>query len=105
MENNDKIIQDFFAKHKKEMEDNGFSKRVMFSLPEKKRTGWSVTVIFIIGIVVSFFCVPKLKFFLADSYYYLANIPILYLLLGLAIFPLIIFAVWIYLDKEQKIFG
>ena len=33
---NDKLLRDFFAENKQEIADNGFSRRVMHHLPDRK---------------------------------------------------------------------
>ena len=34
-ENNDKLLEDFFAEHRQEIADNGFTRRVMRRLPDR----------------------------------------------------------------------
>lgn len=38
MENEDKLLQQFFADNRKEIEDNGFSRRVMHKLSHRNRS-------------------------------------------------------------------
>lgn len=55
MENDDRLIKQFLAKNKFELEDNGFSSRVMQQLPYKQNQLLRVlNVITIIGIVILF---------------------------------------------------
>lgn len=45
---NDKLLQDFFAENKREIEDNGFSRRVMKRLPDRSERMariWSAVVL------------------------------------------------------------
>lgn len=37
MENDDKLLASFFAEHRQEIADNGFSRRVMRRLPDRSR--------------------------------------------------------------------
>lgn len=61
MENDDRLIEQFFAENKHEIEDNGFSKRVIRVLP--KRRNHSVEVVNAITIAA---CI--ILFFLADGW-------------------------------------
>ena len=61
MENDDKLIEQFLAKNKFELEDNGFSKRVIQTLP--KRRNHSVEVLNAITIAA---CI--ILFTLADGW-------------------------------------
>lgn len=55
MENDDKLIEQFLAKNKFELEDNGFSRRVMQQLPYRQNHLSKVlNIITIIGIVILF---------------------------------------------------
>ena len=46
MENNDKLLEQFFADNRKEIADNGFSRRVMHSLPSHSRRLSQIWTIF-----------------------------------------------------------
>ena len=35
-DNNDKLLEDFFAAHRRDIADNGFTRRVMHRLPERR---------------------------------------------------------------------
>ena len=37
MENDDKLLTSFFAEHRQEIADNGFSRRVLRHLPDRSR--------------------------------------------------------------------
>ena len=37
MENDDKLLTSFFAEHRQEIADNGFSRRVLRHLPDRRR--------------------------------------------------------------------
>jgi len=55
MENDDKLIEQFLAKNKFELEDNGFSKRVMQLLPYRQNHLSKVlNIITIIAILLLF---------------------------------------------------
>ncbi|WP_321438364.1 DUF5056 domain-containing protein [uncultured Bacteroides sp.] len=53
---NDKIVTNFFQKEKKEVEDNGFSRRVMRNLPDRGQRLSTIWAMFctIIGIILFF---------------------------------------------------
>lgn len=57
MENrSDKIIEDFFAVHKEDIPDNGFTERLRDHLPVRRRSyNWIVLLFSLIGVILSFF--------------------------------------------------
>lgn len=61
MDKDNKLIEQFFAENKHEIEDNGFSKRVIHALP--KRQNHSADVLNVITIAA---CI--ILFFLADGW-------------------------------------
>lgn len=55
MENNDKLVEQFLAKNKFELEDNGFSRRVMQQIPYRQNhLSKILNVITLIAIVILF---------------------------------------------------
>lgn len=102
MENReDKLMTDLFGKNKVEIEDNGFSRRVMNRLPEKKKnTNWIVPLFTIIGIVISMLVID-IREIINQIFNRIIEIPIYYLLGGIMIFPLIVLFVYLYWEKNQ----
>ena len=52
---NDKLLRDFFSKNKQEIEDNGFSRRVMHHLPDRSRRLARIWSAFIMAVVTVLF--------------------------------------------------
>ncbi len=50
METDDKLIKEFFGHHREEIPDNGFSRRVMHHLPDR-RSQWSWLWTPLVGII------------------------------------------------------
>ena len=56
---NDKLLKDFFAENKREIADNGFSRRVMHHLPDRSNRLarlWTVFVMAVGGVITSPAC-------------------------------------------------
>ncbi len=51
--NTDKMLKDFFSEQKQEIEDNGFSKRLLQNLPEQTDRRWIVWAFAIVGLIIS----------------------------------------------------
>ena len=72
MENkNDKLLSDFFESNKSEIQNNGFSDRVLNQLPQKKvkNTEWIVPVFTLLGMLVSLALIDLEKV-LTEFYYF-----------------------------------
>jgi hypothetical protein len=57
METNDKMLKHFFSENKKEIVDNGFSRRVVSQLSETADRSWIVWVFAAIGMAISIYLV------------------------------------------------
>lgn len=55
METNDNMLNNFFSENKKEIADNGFTRRVMRQLPETTDRSWIVWVFAAIGMAISIY--------------------------------------------------
>lgn len=55
METNDNMLNQFFSENKKEIADNGFTRRVMRQLPETTDRTWIVWVFATIGMAISIY--------------------------------------------------
>jgi hypothetical protein len=88
METNDKLLKDFFGEQKKEIADNGFSKKVMQKLPEQADRSWIVWVFAAIGMAISIYLGISLGL-VENTFQILKHIPIYYLLAGVFSFPLL----------------
>lgn len=84
----DKMLKSFFSEHKKEISDNGFSKRVMRKLPEQADRSWIVWIFAAIGMAITIFLVLN-SGFVNQVYILMKNVPYYYLLAGIIAFPLL----------------
>lgn len=105
MENkDDKALQDFFAAHKKEIDDNGFSRRVMNALPEKQKVRWIIPAFTLIGLVVTFLLVD-LQSILMKIYLFVERLPLIYVVAVFFSIPFVCLAMWYVNEKEYRVFG
>lgn len=84
----DKLLKDFFGEHKQEIQDNGFTQRVMRKLPEQADRSWIVWSFALVGMVLSLilgFSSGSLQAAIS----YLLQIPIYYLVGVIFCFPLV----------------
>ena len=85
---NDKLLKNFFSEQKQEIDDNGFTKRVMRKLPESPNRDWIVWAFACIGILFSL----VLGFnsgAIQNGLMFFEHIPIYYLLASIFCFPLV----------------
>lgn len=80
----DKLMKDFFLKHKVEIDDNHFTERVMQQLPEKRNFEWIIVLLAGIGTILSIILgwnskisVPSFTLPAEFSLYYLLGIVFL----------------------------
>lgn len=102
MENrDDKFIHDFLWKNRAEIEDNGFSRRVMNSLPVKNqhKTGWIVPLFTLIGIATAAFLIDFQEIF-NKLVNLILVVPIYYLLGGVMVLPIIFLFFYFFWDKN-----
>ncbi len=102
METNDKLLKDFFSENKKEIADNGFSRRVIQNLPETADRSWIVWVFAAIGMAISIYL--GLTSGLLEHAFSLLfkSVPYYYLLAGITCFPLLGTAGY-YLSQNKQI--
>jgi high-affinity nickel permease len=84
----DKLLKDFFGEHKQEIQDKGFTQRVMRKLPEQADRSWIVWCFALVGMVLSL-----MLGFSSGSIHavisYLFQMPVYYLIGAIFCFPLI----------------
>ena len=102
MENSeDKLLKEFFEKNKVEIQDKGFSTRLMHKLPEKERnTGWIVPMFTLIGIIISMFLVD-IWGVIYKLYEIFVGIPLIYMMAGIMFFPIVILFLYLYRESES----
>ncbi len=95
METNDKLLKDFFSENKKEITDNGFTKRVMRKLPEQTDKSWIVWVFAAFGTAATLYLginsglfEQLMQLFRHISIYYIVGAIVSFPLLGTAGFYL-----------------
>ncbi|MHB9056764.1 MAG: DUF5056 domain-containing protein [Paludibacteraceae bacterium] len=90
MENKEDILlREFLGKNKAEIQDGDFSGRVLRKLPDKKRdTGWIVPLFTVLGIAVSFLFID-IREVIYRIYEIIGQVPLIYLLGGIMLFPVI----------------
>ena len=55
LKNEDEILKKYFSQNKIEIEDNGFSSKVMSKLPEQKNLDWIVWLFAAVGIAITLY--------------------------------------------------
>lgn len=99
---NDASVKDFLHLHKTNVSDDGFTQKVMNTLPRRKRDfDWIVVVFTFLGMVLSLFLVD-VEEALAAFYQTLTHIPYYYYLAFIAAFPLAFLSV--FYIKKGKLF-
>ncbi len=88
METTDKLLKDFFSQNKKEIADNGFTRRVMRKLPEQADRSWIVWVFAAIGMAISIY-LGIYSGLIEQIMLVFRQVPIYYLLGGIFCFPLV----------------
>lgn len=84
----DKLLKNFFGEHKQEIQDNGFTRRVMQKLPEQADRSWIVWCFALVGMALSLilgFSSGSIQ----AGITYLLQIPVYYLIGIVFCFPLI----------------
>jgi len=88
MQTTDKLLKDFFSQNKKEIADNGFTRRVMRKLPEQADRSWIVWVFAAIGMAISIY-LGIYSGLIEQIMLVFRQVPIYYLLGGIFCFPLV----------------
>jgi hypothetical protein len=88
METNDKLLKDFFSENKKEIADNGFTKRVMRKLPEQTDKSWIVWIFTALGMAISLY-MGITSGFIEHVMMLTKHVSIYYILGGIFCFPLL----------------
>jgi len=88
METTDKLLKDFFSQNKKEIADNGFTRRVMRKLPEQADRSWIVWVFAAIGMAISIY-LGIYSGLIEQIMLVFRQVSIYYLLGGIFCFPLV----------------
>lgn len=102
MENDNQILKDFFSENKKEIADSGFSRKVMYKIPEKKRIQWIVPVFAFIGVVFTFYFID-IQMMILNIYLFICKLPIVYLVGFFFAIPFISLALWFLNEKKYSI--
>ena len=84
----DKLLKNFFSEHKQEIQDNGFTRRVMRKLPEQTDRSWIVWCFAIAGMVLSLLLVFSSGSIQA-AISNLLQMPVYYLIGIIFCFPLV----------------
>jgi len=85
---NDKLLKDFFSDHKNEIADNGFTRRVMGSLPDDAYRGWIVWIFAAIGMALTIY-LGVTSGMVDQIILLLKQIPVYYIIGGVFCFPLV----------------
>jgi hypothetical protein len=88
METNDKLLKDFFNENKKEIADNGFSRRIVRQLPETADRSWIVWVFAAIGMAISLYLIIN-STLIEQCMLVFSHISIYYILGTVFCFPLL----------------
>ncbi|HPC26416.1 MAG TPA: DUF5056 domain-containing protein [Paludibacteraceae bacterium] len=96
----DKNFQDFFKLHKHDIPDNGFTNRTLQYLPRRKDYSWIVWLLTTIGIATALY-IGIFSDWLMNFIEHMFNLPFIYLLIGVALFPLVIGLCIMFWEKEQ----
>lgn len=102
MENkDDKILKDFFENYKSDIQDDGFSNRVLNRLPDKKvrKTEWIVPVFAMLGVLVSILLID-LKEVASELYYFLLEVPLICFVGGIMIVPIVFLPIFFYRERK-----
>ena len=97
----DKNLKTFFKQNKQEIPDNGFTNRTLQYLPQRKDYSWIVWLLTTIGIAIALY-IGIFSDWLMNFLEHIMNLPLIYLLIGAALFPLIIGAGFLFWEKEQN---
>lgn len=84
----DKLLKDFFGEYKQEIQDKGFTRRVMQKLPEQPDRSWIVWCFAIVGMVLSLL-IGFSSGSIQAAINYLLQIPVYYLIGVVFCFPLV----------------
>jgi len=85
---NDKLLKDFFSEYKQDIADNGFTQRVMRSLPEEAYRGWIVWIFAAIGMALTIY-LGVTSGTIEQILLLLKHIPVYYIIGGVFCFPLV----------------
>ena len=102
--NNDKIISVFFNQNKTEISDNGFSKKVACSLPEKEKNFWIIPVFGLIGFYIALSLVD-LKVAFQKIYLFIGTIDPLYFMAFIFSIPLVFLIFFFFFERKHPTFG
>lgn len=98
---NEKTIRSFLSENKKQIEDYGFSQKVMKSLPYKKNTQWIIPFFSILGFYSSLLYID-----LKDILYYINSTLLqsnpLYVVGCLICIPFMCLAIWYIRDNKLR---
>lgn len=97
----DKILKDFLENYKSEIQDDGFSDRVLNRLPKKKakNTAWIVPVFAMLGFLVSILLID-LKEIASELYYFLLEVPLICFVGGVMIVPIVFLPIFFYRERK-----
>ena len=84
----DKLLKDFFRENKHDIADNGFTRRVMLSIPDHTDRGWIVWIFAAIGMAISLY-LGITSGFIDQILTILKHVSFYYILGGIFCFPLV----------------
>lgn len=87
--NNNDLLKSFFDENRKEITDNGFSKRVLKQIPETPNRDWIVWLFAAIGISISMLFGYYSGLF-STIYSFVLHIPTYYFPIAVFCFPLVV---------------
>ncbi len=104
MEKSDeKRVTDFLNSHRKEIEDNDFTNRVMQQLPEKK-SYWYITPLFTLLGVLVVSLLTDFRLLLNDLYSWIENTPLIYLI-GIYYLVFAVILIWFYHKGKEYLYS
>ena len=88
IEKDELLLQTFFATNKSEIQNNGFSDKVMKKLPDTNDRKWIVWTFAALGTSISLFILIYSGMF-ASILHYVQHLPFIYIAGAVFVFPLI----------------
>lgn len=100
--NNDELMKNFFSENKKEIPDNGFTEATLGKLPVISRRDWIVGLFTYIGLTLSL-VLGIYSGTLPKFIYFLGHVQPYFLIMGLAMIPLVVGAGLLIFSKDLKL--
>ncbi|MFV0390270.1 MAG: DUF5056 domain-containing protein [Paludibacteraceae bacterium] len=105
MENkNDKVIAEFFKQNKTNINDDGFTKKVICSLPEKEKHRWIIPVSGLLGFYIALSLIDMNELF-REIRLFIETINPIYFIVAMFFMPLVCLALWFLIERKHPTFG